>query len=133
MASNPFPVSGQLAEALAALQAKLQQNLMDYDYQEQAKRRLYEDNLYQLGQDRLNGSKQLTANLIDRGLNRSGIALNAETDFNKGMDTKQAGFAQDLNSALASLARQRLAAQSNYDLGKAQLQRQTAGGMLRMA
>jgi len=126
MASLNLP--GNFNQMLSSLFQKLGANLSGLDYEEQDKRRKYEQGLYSLGQERPRAMQSSSTNMADRGLNRSGIALQQHTDVNNSYDTKGAGLAQDFSSSLSDIARKRLQAKIDYDLQQAELERQAALG-----
>lgn len=118
-------ISPGLQKLLSNLYAKLTTSLADIDYEEQAKRRLYDQNIHTSGLDREKSMVGSSVNMADRGLNRSGIALQDQVNVGNAYDSKNAGFAQSFDSDLASVARRRLAAESDYNLGKADLEAQS--------
>jgi len=125
MAGN---VSMDYQAMLAQLYQKLTANLADYDYEEQAKRRLYDQQLHTGRLGRESSMTNSSINMADRGLNRSGIALQDHVGVNQAYDAKNAEYAGGFNADLASLARKRLEAQTQYNLEKAELERQSALG-----
>lgn len=129
-AAPQSPISFGFAEDLSSLQQRLQQSLMDLDYEEQASRRAYDDSINASALNRVQDLRRNTANINDRGLNRSGIALQSDADMNQAYDIKNSGFAQNLSSALAAVARKRLQQQNDYDMGRAALMRKTTAGSL---
>lgn len=109
------------SEMLAQLYQKLGAMLSQYDYEEQSANRRYENDIYNIGLQRPKALQNSTIGMADRGLNRSGIALQQHTDVNKAYDTKSSEAANLKTQTLADLARKRLQAQIEYNLQKAQL------------
>lgn len=119
-------IGAQFAAALQALLKKLQQDQMDIDYKEQARRRLFAQQ--EAGQMEAYPMALRASNegFADRGLVQSGINLNRQGEINRGHLSLLQGFNDTLSNDLRGFARDRLNAQSNYDLGEADLQRQDA-------
>ena len=122
----PTPATS-LRESLASLLNKLGMDMAGYDYEEQQKRRNYADSLLANSLGRDQSLNQSAINMSDRGLGRSGIALNQAVNVNQAYDTRNSNAAQDFNTALSDIARKRLLAQTGYNLQKADITRQIAG------
>lgn len=113
-----------LKSVLDGLFKSLGINLSGLDYQEQDKRRALENNLYNSLQNRKKSLTRSTINMADRGLTQSGIALQQASDVNLAADTADAGLQQGFDSDLASIARKKLAAETDYNTKKLDLEHQ---------
>lgn len=99
-------------------------NLSGLDYEEQDKRRAYENNMFNSGRNRANALTSGAVNSADRGLSRSGIALQQAANINQASDESNAGVQQGFSSDLATIARKRVMAESDYNTKKLELERQ---------
>jgi len=118
-------LTSDLAAILQGLYQKLGSTLADVDFDEQAKRRLFARNVDDLNKSRAKSIVTSNESMADRGLAQSGISLNRLTGINQGYDTQGFDLTGALNTDLSTLAKRRLAAQGEYDLGRADLERQS--------
>ena len=116
--------SANISGLLQALLQKLGAGNANYDYQDQAARRAYENNLYKLGLNRDKSIVSSSVRMADQGLSRSGIALQGLNDLNQQTNSQQADYGQGLASDLSSTARRRLTSEADYNFQKAELERQ---------
>ncbi len=115
------------ANILQKLMKQLGVNLANYDYEEQGKRRGYNNSVVGIKEKKGSSLFNSSAGMADRGLTQSGVALQQATDISKAADKDLGTAAQGLSSDLSALARKRLTAQSDFNLRKAELERQAVG------
>lgn len=107
---------------LSALLDNLGLTLADLDKQEANKKSSFLNYIMALSKNRKLAIQNGDNNISSRGLLQSGIALKQQVDTNTTYDNTQAEATATQNEALASISRQRLAAEASYRLRKAELE-----------
>lgn len=116
----------ELAAALQAAYQKLGSSLADLDFEEQNKRRTFEDILAGLLRNKEGSLRSNAYNMADRGLTQSGINLAQNVDINTAYDRDMFSKTGAFNTDLSDIARRRLEAQANYNTLQGDLERQAA-------
>jgi hypothetical protein len=107
---------------LSELLDNLGLTLADLDMQQANKKGSFLTYLANLSKNRKTALQSGDNNISGRGLLQSGIALKQQVDTNTTFDNTQAEATTTQNEQLAAIARQRLQAEANYRLRKAELE-----------
>ena len=112
--------TGAILQAL--LQRKGAQNA-NFDSSLQNTNRDYAANLSRLADLRRNRLSQGRVAMADHGLSQSGIALKNESDIQSAADQRQADYGQQKESSLSRIAQNRIMAEVQYNLDRANAER----------